>query len=686
MLLMPFIFSLNKKTNIKKNDEGDSEIHFTPFDSTFLQTNKFDYDQKNDYKFRFFICLLLTIPILILSPTIQGLVNLNLRFSGDTYLLLGLTTFIFIYGGWPFFVRSLNEIKTFSFNTMTLISLAIVIFYVYCVLTVFDIFINDRLWELASVIVILLLFHWIQAYFVTRISNNLDQYTDILPTHTNKLLADGQTTTILTELLQVDDRIVVKTDETIPADGIIIEGVSTVDEMRVIGTSKAIEKQVHDEVFAGDINRGDLLFIKVLKNVDNSYLSKASTIVNSLHEQQSVTQSSARNKAKWLFYLILLVSVGTFIAWFLLDKGIEFALERMITVLLIASPFAVLLTPALILASTAIKALKKGIVIHKRQAFEDTRYLHAITFNEADAFTNKEYVITNIETYHNYEEDEVIFDLASLLAKVNTPFTKGVLKYAHGIEIELENPVTQYRVLPTIGSEGYLDGDKLLICNADYAIQQNLPFNKSLFNVWARDGKDVIFALANDLLIGMLAFNNPLKYDAQEPVHFLKELDFDVNLMTEKGEEPAQQLAQKLNINNVYAGLSMESKVKKIKALQHEENLEIGVVGNGVDDHSLLEAANVSFATNTGTEIVHTADIQLARNEPTNVVQTIEYAIANNNKTTRIFWLLLFYTIIAIALATGILNHFGFLLTPVTAAALMGLSTSLILLISTSSK
>lgn len=685
MFLFPFIFSFNKKTKRKKNNEGDAVTYLTPFESTFLQPNKLDFNLMNDYKFRFLICLLLTIPILVLSPTTQKLTNLNLRFSGDTYLLLALTTFVVVYGGWPFFKAAFTELKTLYPSTMTLLSLAIIIFYTYAVLTIFNFFIKDVFWILACVIVILSLFHWLQALLALRIANQINELTNYLPAQTNKVGVDGQLASVSCEALEVNDVISINQDETIPVDGIILKGVSLIDEFHVLGTMKPVEKQVHDEVFAGSINKGSTLFIKVMTTVDNSYLVKASEKIISLHEQDEISQSDAQKKARLLVIFILFVTLATLITWLILNKDLAFAIERALAVLLIASPFALVLTSTFIITNTALQAFKNGILIHQRKAFEEILFLHSMTFNETAMFSNTEYSITNIETYNDYEEDEAIFDLASLLIKVDTPFSKGVLKYAYGIELELDE-VTNERHIPDVGSEGYLDGDKVSFYYAPYAIQQQLPFNVHFFKTWIRDGKTVIFLLANDILVSMIAFKKPLHYDAQEPVHFLKEMDFDVNLLTANSEEAAYKIAKKLNINKVFSNLSLENKVKTIQTLQHEEHLEIGVVGNALTDAPLLRAANVSFAVNTGQQLTTAADVQIVKNEPIDVVETVKYATANYHKTKQLFWTVLLYSIVAILLATGVLSKWGLPIPPLIAVVLMTISTLLILLWSAASR
>lgn len=683
---MPFIFSFNKKPKIKKNHEEQSAPQLPTVESTFFNSKDLDFHLLNDYKFRFLICLLITIPILILSPTLQEIFNLNLRFSGDTYVLLALTTFIVGYGGWPFFKRALAEIKAFTPSTATLISLAIIIFYVYSVLTALEIFLNDIFWVLALIIVILLLSHWISLLIVNRLADDIQKFANQLPNKTHKLTSDGQTSNIASEKLKIKDRILVNAGEIIPADGVILEGVSTVDSFEVTGTEKKQEKQPLDEVLAGSLNISKTLIISVTNLVTNSYLAEASKVITTLHEQQSTSQKSARNKERILFFFILLASIATLITWIFIGNDISFALERMIAVLLIASPLLIGLTSTIRLTKAAIKAFKKGILIRKRHKFEEARFLHAFGFNDLTPFTEQDYIITNIETYNDYEEDEVIFDMASLLANTNTPFTKGLLNYANGIDIELD-PISNTTALPNIGYEGHLDDDNILLCHASYIIDQQLHHDEALLNEWLEEGKIVIFALANGLPIGMIAFNAPLKEDAQKFISDLKDFDLETLLLTSLPEKSATATAEQLNINKVFASLSPQAKVEKLKYLQQHEKLEIGIVGNGLNDAELLHEANLGVAINAGNDMsMEESDISLVENEPNNLVDIVRLSITKQAKASQLVWIILAFSIIAVLLATGILNTFGFLLSPLIATIVATISSILFLLLSKSFK
>lgn len=631
-----------------------------------------------DYKFRFIICLLITIPILILSPMIQGFFNLNLRFTGDSYIVLALATFIFVYGGLPFLKGAVDEIKQLQPGMMTLISLAIVVAYVYSLFAVLGFFPHDFFWELATLIVIMLLGHWIEMRSVMNASKSLEKLAELLPTKANKIAADGQITSVPIDKLVLEDLILVKPGEKIPVDGVVIDGSSTVDESMLTGESLPIDKLLKSEVIAGSINGEGSLKVAVKKTGEDRYLSQVIHLVDEAQKSKSHTQDLANRAAKWLFYIALFAGIATLVVWLLLGKDLAFAIERMVTVLIIACPHALGLAVPLVIAKSTSIASARGLLIRNRQAFEEARFLHAVVFDKTGTLTEGKFGVTNIVTFQNYDEEEVIFDMASVEAHSQHPLAAGILKYAEGIELELE-PVSNFQSIAGVGIQGYVDGVKIIVCSPQYVIDQKLPYDKELLKLWSSEGKTVIFSIANGQLTGMVALADIIRPDAKEAVEELAAMDIQSIMLTGDHQRVAQYVGQKVGIETIYAEVLPHEKAEKINYLQQHEELEVAMTGDGVNDAIALVKAELGIAIGAGTDVaIEAADVILVRSNPFDIVDIIKLSKATYRKMKQNLWWAAGYNIIAIPLAAGVLYKFGILLSPAVGAVLMSLSTIIV--------
>lgn len=631
-----------------------------------------------DFKFRFFICLIVSIPIFVLSPMLQGWVNLNLSFPGDSYILLALSTFVFIYGGWPFLIGALEELKGLEPGMMTLISLAIIVSYVYSVFAVFNIVPHDFFWELASLIIIMLLGHWIEMRSVMSASNALEKLAQLMPTTANKLLQNGKLTEVEIQSLQINDLVLIKPGEKIPIDGIIVDGLSSVDESMLTGESLPIEKAPQSEVIGGSINGEGSLTVNVQKKGQDSYLSQVIQLVTEAQNSKSPTQNLANRAAKWLFYLALLAAIITTVVWFILGKDSAFILERVVTVLIIACPHALGLAIPLVIAKSNTLASLNGLLIRNRHAFEEARFLDAVIFDKTGTLTEGKFGITDIDTYSNYDDDEVILDAASIEFHSQHPLAAGFLKRAQEMELDLE-PITDFESLPGIGLQGFIDGDKILIASPRYADEQQLPYNKELFQQWSQQGKTVVFVTANEQLIGMIASADIVREDAKEAIETLKEMEVKSIMLTGDQTLVADYVGQQLGIEEIHAQLLPHEKAEKIEHFQTTDKLEVAMTGDGVNDAIALVKSNLGIAIGAGTDVaIEAADVILVRSNPLDVVDILKLSRVTYSKMKQNLWWAAGYNIVAIPLAAGVLYSFGILLNPAIGAVLMSLSTIIV--------
>lgn len=631
-----------------------------------------------DYKFRFFISLLVAIPIFILSPMLQDWVNVNLSFTGNKYILLVLASFVFFYGGWPFLQGALHELKKYEPGMMTLISLAISVSYIYSVCSVFNLVPYDFFWELASLIVIMLLGHWIEMRSVMSASNSLHQLVKLMPAKANKVFPDGKVQTTAVSKLEVNDVIVIKPGEKIPIDGIVIKGESTVDDSMLTGESIPIEKITDDQVIGGSINGEGSLTVKVLKTGNDSYLAQIINLAQDIQNSKSPTQNLANRAAKWLFYIALAAGIITLIVWMLLGKDFSFALERMVTVLIIACPHALGLAIPLVIAKSNSLATLNGLLIRNRDRFEEARFISAVAFDKTGTLTTGKFEVTDIDTYKNYDIDEIIYDVASVEMNSQHPLAAGILKKAQELELELE-PVSDFQSTAGVGLQATVDGVKVKVSSPRYADEQNLPYNKDRFNQWSEEGKTVIFVTVNEQLTGMIALADGIREDAKEAIKELHHMNVKSIMLTGDQTQVANYVGSQIGIDEIYAGVLPHEKAQKIEDFQKIDKHEIAMTGDGVNDAVALVKSDLGVAVAAGTDVaIEAADAVLVKNNPLSIVSLLKLSSATYKKMKQNLWWAVGYNIIAIPLAAGVLYKFGLLLSPAFGAILMSLSTILV--------
>lgn len=629
-----------------------------------------------DFKKRFYISILITIPVLILSPMLQGFINIDLRFTGDLYILFALSTFIFFYGGWPFLTGAWSELKDRNPGMMTLIGLAIVVAYGYSSLTVFGLSGKNFFWELATLIDIMLLGHWIEMKSVMGASKALEELVKLMPSEAHRIDENGEIKDVPTSELNEGDHVLIKPGEKVPVDGVIIKGQSSIDESMLTGESVPVEKGKEDEVIGASINGEGSLTVKVEKTGKDSYLSQVVTMVKEAQESKSKTQNFSDRAAKWLFYLALGAGITTLIVWLLLGYDFVYALERMVTVMVIACPHALGLAAPLVVARSTALSAKKGLLIRNRASFEGARQLEAVVFDKTGTLTEGKFGVTNVIT-ENENEDQVIQLAASVEMESEHPIARGIVEEANKRSLSV-NEVEDFQSITGKGLEGTVEGKKVMVVSPGYMNDEKIDFQKETYSELAEEGKTVVFVLIDGKLEAMIALADMIRESAKNAIQQLKNLNVSSMMLTGDNQQVANWVADQLDLNEVYAEVLPHEKADQIKKVK-EKGLKVAMTGDGVNDAPALANADLGIAIGAGTDVaMETADIVLVKSNPEDVVSIIKLSKATYKKMIQNLWWAAGYNIIAIPLAAGILYPLGIVLSPAIGAVLMSLSTVIV--------
>lgn len=630
-----------------------------------------------DFKKRFYISLILTLPIILLSPMLQSLVGIDWRIPYDGYILFTLATFIFLYGGWPFLAGALDELKRKNPGMMTLIGLAIFVAYVYSSLTVFGLQGKDFFWELATLIDIMLLGHWLEMRSVMGASNALEALVELMPKEAHLLGEDGGTKDVPLSDLREKDRVLIKPGEKVPVDARIESGRSSVDESMLTGESMPVDKTAGDQVIGGSINKEGSLIVSVEKTGDASYLSQVVTLVKEAQESRSRTQDLTNRAAKWLFYLALGSGILTLMIWLTLGYPFDVALERMVTVMVITCPHALgLAAPLVIAVSTSISA-KQGLLIRNRAQFEGARHLNAVVFDKTGTLTEGAFGVTDMITVGHFEKRELLQWAASLEGHSEHPIAKGIVEAAKEQAIQ-QLHVEDFNSITGKGIEGVMDRKRISVTSPRYIIEQKLSYDEAAFEEMSEAGKTVVFVLVDEQLAGMIALADIVRESAKEAVTALKDAGVHTVMLTGDNQKVANWVAKQVGIEEVYAEVLPDDKANQIKKVQ-AKGWKVAMTGDGVNDAPALATADLGIAIGAGTDVaMETADVILVKSNPTDVVSLMKLSKNTYRKMVQNLWWATGYNLFAIPLAAGVLAPWGIVLSPAIGAVLMSLSTIIV--------
>jgi Cu2+-exporting ATPase len=616
-----------------------------------------------DFQRRFWISLVLTVPILVLSPMLQSLVGLRdaIHFPGDLYVLFGLSSAVFWYGGWPFLRGFTEELRSRRPGMMTLIAVAIATAYLYSSAVVFGLAGKMFFWELASLIDIMLLGHWVEMKSVMGASRALEELAKLMPSDAHKLMPDGSVKDVPLSELTVNDKVLIKPGEKIPADGVIVAGDSSVDEAMLTGESTPVAKATGGKVIGGSINGEGSLTIEVKGTGKESFLSQVIDLVKQAQESKSRTQDLANTAALWLTIVALGGGVITFFLWqVVVGQDFAFAIERTVTVMVIACPHALGLAVPLVVAVSTALAASNGLLIRNRVAFEGARKLQAIIFDKTGTLTEGRFGVSDtLILGEDITEDMLRTYAASVDAHSEHPIAKAIAAAS-----EKKLPVDGFRSLTGKGAEGRVEGKNIKVVSPGYLRDENIALTDPRVEPLQAQGKTVVFILVDGTLKGAIALADIVRPEAKRAIDALKALDIRCMMLTGDNKATAKWVSDQVGLDEYFAEVLPKDKAAKVK---------------DVNDAPALAQADVGIAIGAGSDVaVETADVILVRSNPLDVVAIVRLSRATYRKMVQNLLWATGYNVVALPLAAGALYAWGVLLTPALGAVLMSASTVIV--------
>lgn len=628
-----------------------------------------------DFKKRFIISIILTIPILVLSPLIQQFLGIEITFKGGNYILFILSSYIFFYGGWPFLKGLYDELKEKSPGMMTLIAIAISVAYFYSSAVVFGLQGKFFFWELATLIDIMLLGHWIEMKSVIGASNALEKLAQLMPDTAHKIKGKITIDVKISELKK-GDIVLVKPGEKIPSDGVIIKGSSYVNESLVTGESKPVEKKKDDKVIGGSINGEGALEIQIENIGEDTYISKVINLVRQAQESKSKTQHLADRAAFWLTVIAITAGTITLFTWFLFTgETFAFSIERMATVMVITCPHALgLAIPLVVAVSTALSA-KNGLLIRNRTSFENSRKITTVVFDKTGTLTKGTFEVTSIQSADkNYDKKRIIQLAATLEQNSEHPIANGLLKKAKEMKMSLSK-VSDFKNITGQGVQGKIKNKTVKLVGPGYLKNKNIAIPKKLIS---KKSETTIYLVINNKIAGSLTLSDKIREESYDAIKKLKKSGIKCWMLTGDNKEIAKAVSEELNLDGYFAEVLPDEKQKKIKELQNKDEF-VAMTGDGVNDAPALAQADVGIAIGSGTDVAaETADIILVNSNPQDVTKLILFGRATYKKMRQNLVWATGYNVIAIPLAAGVLYNQGIIISPAMGAALMSASTVIV--------
>lgn len=634
--------------------------------------DKHEGHHTHDFLKRFWVSLIITVPILLLSEMIQHWFGFTIAFPGDKYVLLTLGTIIYIYGGMPFLKGMVGEIKAKAIGMMTLVAIAISVAYIYSVAVVFGLPGMDFFWELATLIVIMLLGHWLEMRSTMAASKALQSLVALLPNDVT-VERNGEAIKIKLEDLKNGETIIIKPGEKIPADGTIVDGVSYVNESMLTGESVPVKKEKDGKVIAGSINGEGALRVAATGVGKDSYLNKVINLVQDAQVAKSNTQNLADKVAKWLTFIAIAVGVITFIYWFSSSGDIAFALERMVTVMVTACPHALGVAIPLVVAISTTLSATNGLLIRNRTAFETTRNLSTIIFDKTGTLTKGSHAVEKvIPLTDKYSADEMIQYAAAVQQYSEHHIAKGILKTLAERNLELWKS-ENFSYMAGIGVKAVVNGKEVVAAGPNYFKQNNLtePETPKEIN---QSIETVNYVFIDNEVIGIITLADSIREGSQEAIDELRKMNIKSILLTGDNEKIAKAVSEQLGMDGYIANVLPHEKQEKVKEYQAKGEV-VAMTGDGVNDAPALAQADVGIAVGSGTDVAaETADIILVNSDPRDVVKMIDFGKRTYKKMVQNLLWAVGYNVIAIPLAAGVLYP-NFVLSPAMGAVLMSVST-----------
>lgn len=629
------------------------------------------------------IALILTIPVIWLSPIVGSLIpQITISVPYQSWVILGISTLLLLIGGMPFFSGAVRQLAAKKPAMMTLTSLAMLAAYAYSVYaTVMNYLQPNRnmtvfFWELAILIDVMLLGYWLEIRALKTADATVNGIEAILPEKAH-LLADNDTITeIAIGALQVGDRISVRSGEVIPADSRILLGTSRVDEALLTGETNRITKTVDDTVLGGSINgNGDLELLVTQVGVD-SFIARVQALVLQTHHQKSSSTTRADKLANRIFYTTLIFSLLALALWTYL-KGVGFALPIMVTMLVIACPQAFALTFPLVSARLTTLAAQRGLLIQQREPLEHVKALKYALMDKTGTLTAGKFKIRSLKSISDeYSDSDILAIMATLEADSTHPLAQGIIKLAQERQVSLMQ-ISEVEAIPGVGVKGGLNNQRFALVALDYLIEHDIPFDQEYFDKLADAGNTVSFLVTTGKVVGIVAQGDEIKAEAIKFIRALKKLGIMPVMLTGDNQVTAQQVAQTLAITDVHASLKPADKAHLVK--EYQAKGLVMMIGDGLNDSPALAQSDLGIALGSGTDVaIETADIVLVHDNPLDILKLLQLAEIANKKAKQNLWWGAIYNILALLLSAGVLIPFGIHLNPLIGAILMMLATIVI--------
>ncbi|WP_324174328.1 heavy metal translocating P-type ATPase [Staphylococcus pseudintermedius] len=637
-----------------------------------------------NFKMKFFVSLIFAIPIIIFSPMMGVQLPFQFTFPGSDWMVLILATILFIYGGQPFLVGAKGEIASKKPGMMTLVTLGISVAYIY---SLYAFYLNhfsdatghtmDFFWELATLILIMLLGHWVEMNAVGSAGDALKKMAALLPDKVIKV-TNNQREEVKISDIALNDIVEVKAGESIPTDGMIVRGETAIDESLVTGESKKVQKKPNDQVIGGSINGSGTIQVKVTAVREASYLSQVMDIIKQAQNDKSRAELLSDKVAGYLFYFAISVGMIAFIIWMLIDNHIDFALERLVTVLVIACPHALGLAIPLVTARSTSIGAHHGLMIKNRAAIETAQHIDYVMMDKTGTLTEGNFSVNHYESFKAGMSDEAVLSLfASLESQSNHPLATSIVGFAKSKNIAYAQP-QDVQNISGIGLEGKVGDQSYKITNVTYLEQNGFDYDQALFTKLAQQGNSISYLIDEQQVIGIIAQGDQIKDSSQQMVADLLAKGITPVMLTGDNQEVAETVAKALGINDVHAQLMPEDKESIIKAYQ-SKGKKVMMVGDGINDAPSLIRSDIGIAIGAGTDVaVDSGDVILVKSEPSDIIHFFTLSKRTMRKMVQNLWWGAGYNIVAVPLAAGILASIGLILSPAVGAILMSLSTIIV--------
>lgn len=701
--------------NTVRHDESDNSSHTTEShshvshsnhvsQSSHAEHNHHDNHEKDDnhgdhsehdhsshaevFRRKFWVSLILALPIFVISPFMGIELPFQPSFPGSEWLVFVLASILFFYGGMSFIKGAVSEFKERSPGMMALISLGISVAYFYSVYAFImnhiiksDEMLMDFFWELASLIVIMLLGHWIEMKAVGNAGSALDELNKLLPNSAFRVTESGDTVEVSIDEIKVGDKLRVRASDRIPADGVIIEGSTQVNESMVTGESREVEKEEGDNLIGGSINGSGTILIEVTGTGDTGYLAKVKKMVYDAQADQSHAETLANRVAKWLFYIAIAIGLSSFILWYVIRNDFDFSLLRLVTVLIIACPHALGLAIPLVVARSTSIAAKNGLIIRDRNTTELVQDIDVVFMDKTGTLTEGNFKVNHYESYvDSLTDKEMLGIVAALETSSSHPLARGIIEHAKEENISFKD-ADNVNNIPGVGLEGNVDEQTYRVVNGKYLSRENIEYDNNEFDSLSKSGNSISYLInSKNEVLGIVAQGDQIKPESHDFIKYLNDHNIKSVILTGDNRQVAKSVAKELGIGEYHAELLPEDKEKIIRDYQ-SKGQKVLMVGDGVNDAPSLARADIGVAIGAGTDVaIDSAGVVLVKSNPKDLVNFFNISHSTTRKMKQNLWWGAGYNIIALPLAAGVLAPMGIILAPSVGAIIMSLSTVIVAL------